>query len=82
MGKVIGTLGKVLISPLTTIVGAIAGSKKTDPLPTAPEPKTAMPLVDDEAAKRARRNSTAAQMQRGGRQSTMLTGGTGDMLGS
>lgn len=45
--------------------------KEAAPAPT-PGP-VVMPLADDEAVKLARKRSIAAQMKRGGRQSTMLT---------
>jgi hypothetical protein len=53
----------------------LGGKKKA-----APEKgPVVMPLADDEAVKRARRKSIAAQMSRGGRNSTILS--DGDSLG-
>lgn len=48
------------------------------------EEKPVIPLGDDAATKRARRRSIASQMQRRGRQSTILTGDTttSDTLGA
>lgn len=72
MGKVIGTIGKALLSPFATIIDAVGGSKKqAAPAPT-PGP-IVMPLADDTAVKRAKRRSITEQMNRGGRSSTMLT---------
>ena len=47
------------------------------------EEKPVIPLGDDAATKRSRRRSIASQMQRRGRQSTILTDDTqsGDVLG-
>lgn len=78
MGKVIKGVVKTLT--FGTIGGALlrGGKKKTAPAP-APEPPV-MPLADDEAVQRARRNAIARRMSAGGRSSTILTG-SGDSLG-
>lgn len=62
--------------------GLLLGSgkkKAAAPAPVAEAPKV-MPLPDDEAVRRAKKQSILRQMGRGGRQSTMLTG-DGDKLG-
>lgn len=41
----------------------------------------AMPTLDEEAVARARKRAAAAAARSGGRQSTILTGGTGTLLG-
>lgn len=56
------------ISPFRALVG---GKKKT-PVMETPEP--VMPVVDDARAKVARKRSIIQQLNRGGRQSTLLTG--------
>ena len=64
-----GGFGK-LLDPL----GLFGGSDTPQviaPPPVIPPP--AMPLPDDAAAKRARRKSLAGQLQRSGRQSTILS---------
>jgi hypothetical protein len=55
------------------------GGKGAKP-PSQPAP-TVMPTPDDSAMKRAKRNEIARLMERGGRQSTILTDGGGDKLG-
>lgn len=65
----------------TNFLDSILGGKE-DPPPLAPgpvieppvfEPPPVMPTVDDEAVKRARKKSIAAQVGRRGRASTILT---------
>ena len=57
------------------------------PTPAAPILKapTVMPTADDERIRAAKRKTTAKQVQRGGRQSTILSGdgsvGSSDTLG-
>lgn len=62
-GVVGGILGKALFG----------GGKKT----AAPETPNVMPTPDDEAVKRARRRSIVEQMNRDGRQSTILSEDSG-----
>jgi hypothetical protein len=63
-------------------IGSMIGSKKAAAPVEAPKPgPVVMPLADGEAARAARRRSMAAQLQRGGRSSTMLTGSNSDRLG-
>lgn len=62
---------KFALSPIAAVVGAVAGKKKAKPA-VAEGPKV-MPLADDNAVLQARKKSIAAQMQRSGRTSTMLT---------
>lgn len=61
------------------------GADEPVPAPAAPvlKPVTPMPLPDEDAIKRAKRRSIAGQMQRSGRQSTLLTSDpvTGQTLG-
>lgn len=67
-------LGAV-VSPFATLLG-IAGKKSTPtptPAPAASGPKI-MPLADGDAVRAARKKSIAAQLGRGGRTSTMLSG--------
>jgi hypothetical protein len=64
-----GLLGKALTS---------GGSKKAP----APEPETpVMPLADDEAVKRAKRQAIAKRMSAGGRSSTILSQGDSTLGG-
>lgn len=78
MGKVIGTIGKALISPVATLIGAF--DSKPAPPPVEEKGPVVMPLADGEAVQRARRRSITTQSQRGGRSSTMLTSDS-DKLG-
>jgi len=66
VGKVAGAIG--VGSVVKSLIG---GKKKKDAPVEAPEP--VMPIADDEAVREARRRSIAAQMGRGGRQSTILS---------
>jgi hypothetical protein len=67
--------------PMGAVGGATAGllgggggkKKKAAPAPAAPTAAPVMPIADDEAVRRARKQSIARQMGRGGRTSTMLT---------
>lgn len=60
-------------------VNGILGLKKKKAAEPEDGPKI-MPLPDDEAVKQARKRSIAAQMQRGGRASTLLSDSS-DTLG-
>jgi hypothetical protein len=64
-----------VVSPIGTLLGI--GQKKATaaptPTPTATGPKI-MPLADGDAVRAARKKSIAAQLSRGGRTSTMLSG--------
>ena len=79
MAKGILDVGKSLLQTATFgILGnAILGNGKKAAAP-APAATTArvMPIADDAAVMRARKRSITAQMQRGGRGSTILTGST------
>lgn len=63
MGGIVKAVGNVF----STILG---GGAPKPPTPAAP---TVMPTPDDDAMKKAKRQSMAEQMSRGGRQSTILT---------
>lgn len=62
-------------------VGEMAKPKGTPQAPPITPPKV-MPNVDDEASKRARRRSLAAQVTRSGRESTVLADPPGGTLGA
>lgn len=66
--------------PAPAPAAAAAAPPAPAPVVTAPTP---MPLPDDAAVAAAKRRSIAGQMQRSGRQSTILTSDpvTGDPLG-
>ena len=70
---------KILNIATFGLAGALFGGGKKTPAPV-PAPELVMPIADDEAVKRARKRSIAAQLQRGGRESTILTTGS-DSLG-
>lgn len=76
-------LGKVnrTLDPLTTKIADDA-IEKTSPVPEAvlPEP-VAMPGMDDEAVRRARRRKIAGIQSQGGRASTIYTDDGGAKLG-
>lgn len=84
-----GGLLKKIIDPGGTIIEKTTGSDKFNIFPTTetPEPTvmptikepTVMPLADDEAARRKKKQSLLAQRVRGGRPSTILT--TNEKLG-
>ncbi len=59
--------------------GKLFGGGKSAPAPT-PGPQV-MPLPDDQTILNARKKAIAAQMQRGGRTSTILTDTSGGTLG-
>lgn len=71
--------------PITNLFSSLFGGGDKPQAPPAPvlEPPTPMPMPDDEAVAAAKRRSIAAQMQRSGRQSTLLTSDpvTGETLG-
>jgi hypothetical protein len=64
-------------------VGGMAASSllspKEKPPVAAPAAPAVMPIADDESVRRARRRSLAMQLNRGGRDSTILS--DGDTLG-
>lgn len=68
-----------MAAAVPVLLGGLLGfgaSKLLGPKPqaaTASAPKV-MPMADDDAVAAAKRKSMMAQMQRGGRSSTMLTG--------
>lgn len=70
---------------MTSMISSIFGSAPAPaPAPILKEP-TVMPTADDAAIRAAKRKTTATQMQRSGRQSTILSGdggvGSSDTLG-
>lgn len=77
IGKLAGTIGGIL-GPVGLVAGlagkALSGGKKSA---AAPETPNVMPTPDDEAVKRARRRSIVEQMNRDGRQSTILSEDSG-----
>ncbi|MGX8939334.1 hypothetical protein ACWWJF_00670 [Symbiopectobacterium sp. Eva_TO] len=74
MGGVAKAVGNVVGS----ILGTNSGSTNVT---VASEPETEMPTADTEAVRAARRKSIIAQQQRGGRESTILTGGSNRLGG-
>lgn len=74
---------KIIKTAFGVVGGAVNGilglKKKKKPDEPEDGPKI-MPLPDDEAVKQARKKSIAAQMQRGGRASTLLSDSS-DTLG-
>lgn len=75
MGKAVSAI----LSPITTLFGG--DTPKAAPAPVVPAP-TVMPEADDEAVRRARQRSIAAQRERSGRASTIFTDGQGETLGA
>lgn len=69
-----------LLGLVPKLAASVASPRSTTAPTPAPGP-IVMPIADDEAVKRARKRSIAAQLQRGGRSSTILTDST-DKLGS
>lgn len=69
---------KFAVSPIAALAGVF--DKKKAPAAVVEGPKV-MPLADDSTILQARKKSIAAQMQRGGRTSTMLTNDS-DTLGN
>lgn len=68
---------------LAGILGKPFGSSKKKPAATAAAPgPVVMPLADDEAIRRSRRKSLASMLNRGGRNSTMLTADSDTLGGS
>lgn len=77
------TLGKWnrFVDPVTTKIADDA-VEKTTPITDADVPIEApvtMPGSDDEAVRRARRRKIASMQARSGRQSTLMSGGDGDV---
>ena len=81
--KGVGKIAKGVLggSLLGGVVGKALFGKKKAGSAAADTGPTTMPLPDDEKIKAARKRAIAAQMQRGGRSSTILTDGTGGTLG-
>lgn len=76
-----GGSGKIMnaLDPLELF----SGDKPEAPAaPPAPPPAAVMPLVDDEASRKAQKRRTAEMAVRGGRLSTILTEGGADKLGA
>lgn len=63
-------LGKVA----SKAVGSVIGGKKKAPAPAPEAGPKVMPLADDEAIRRARKNALVRQLGRSGRSSTILSG--------
>lgn len=78
MGGALNTVSKAVGTVLSPI-GQILGSGN-QPTVVQPAEEATMPTEDTEQVTRARRRKTAMQMQRGGRTSTILSGGS-DTLG-
>jgi hypothetical protein len=82
------TFGKTLLSGVASgLVGSIfgGGNKGQQQQQAAPPPveaPTVMPVADDAAAQAAKKKSIAAQIQRRGRASTILTGGETETMGA
>lgn len=68
------------VASLGLIGGSLLGGKKKKAAPVEDGPKV-MPLADDEAVKRAKKQSLLQQMGRGGRSSTILSDDS-DSLGA
>lgn len=64
---------KTILSPVGSLLGVFGKDKKK---PSTEKGPVVMPLPDDEATKLAKKRSIAAQMQRGGRSSTILSEGS------
>ena len=68
-------------SGAASLYGALSGGKDSPAPPTVSKP-TVMPSPDDDAMKLAKKKALAGQVQRRGRQSTVLESDTsGDLLG-
>jgi hypothetical protein len=70
---IVKTVGTIL-SPVAGLLGAFDSKKAAAPAPTDTTP--VMPLPDDAAIAAAKKRSIASQLQRGGRDSTILTDGS------
>lgn len=68
------------VASVASAVGAFGGRKSA--APPAFEKSAVMPTPDDEAIKRARQRSIAAQLSRSGRQSTILSQPDSEFLGA
>lgn len=66
---------------LTAGASLLGGKKKAAATPAPTAGPLVMPLADDEKIKAAKRRSVAAQLQRGGRSSTILSGSPSETLG-
>jgi hypothetical protein len=66
-------------NPFGLVGSLLGGKKKKAETPVMGTPEPVQPLVDDARAKVARKRSVIQQLNRGGRQSTLLSGG--DKLG-
>lgn len=73
------------LGALPTLIGGIIGGKLIEsaiggggsaPAPTTPTAQPVMPQADDQKVKDAKKKSIAMQLQRGGRDSTILTSGS------
>lgn len=74
-------MAKKIFKGLFGVAGSILGiKKKSAPAVVQPAAAPVIPMPDEEAITRAKKRSTAAQMARGGRTSTMLTDSS-DTLG-
>lgn len=65
-----------------SLLGSVLGGGKSSPAPPPITQPTVMPTPDDEATRSAKRKSLAGQIQRRGRQSTILSDPvSSDLLG-
>lgn len=64
-----------MLDPITNLIGGLfgGGAEKEAPTPPPVAPPPVMPVPDDAAVQAAKRRSIAMQLQRRGRQSTILT---------
>lgn len=77
-GLATAVAGSSIASNIGSLIGG-GGSKSPEPAQT--KAPTVMPTADGDAVERARKRSIAAQAQRSGRSSTMLTSDSSDTLG-
>lgn len=78
--KIISGIGSIFPLGAFGLAKGLIGKKKKKAAPAVEAPAPVMPMADDEAVKRARKRSIAAQMGRRGRDSTILTDSS-DRLG-
>lgn len=71
-------MARAIIKGVGSLLGI--GGKKKAPAPAPVETPNVMPIADDEAVRRARKQSIIRQMGRSGRSSTMLSADS-DTLG-
>lgn len=86
MGGAAKSVTKAVGKVVTSVLGleqpqAPEAVQQTLAAPPAVEPVTPMPTSDDAAVRATKRKSVAAQRQRRGRSSTILTAASGETLG-